>query len=243
MTASMTRSNGAARTPERAGTAVVADDETVQAPTGGRRRRVDVPQILVAVLLVVGCALGAVVWSAASTDREPVLALDRPIQRGEVLTDDALRIVNIDTDVDIAVVPASSVGNFVGAVATADLEAGSLVSPGDFAVEAVLGVGEAVVGAALGPGEYPVAGLRPGDRVDAYLMPTATNSPETAVDTIEIAEILAADIEVFDVAVGSNDVLVSLRVPEDLAGGVAAAADMDRLRLVLVGDPGGEGSG
>lgn len=263
-----TRSNGAARRSERS-ERVGGDDLTApdrenpgrEAPSGGQRRKVDVPQVLVAVLLVAGCALGALVWSAASNERVPVLALAADVARGEQLGAADVRVVNIDTDTEIASVPASSLGNFVGSIATADLSAGTVIAPSQFAIGEPLGPGEAVVGAALGDGEYPVPDLRPGDSVDAYLMPASTASasttgtdggdagdPASASDpeseesppTGDVLDVrlLAAGVEVYSVTVGTNDVFVSLRAPSELAGDIAGAADLGRLRLVLVADPG-----
>lgn len=263
-----TRSNGSGR---RGGgtTRGVDDDPAVrdrenpgrEVPVGGQRRKVDVPQVLVAVLLVAGCALGALVWSAASNERVPVLALAADVGRGDQLGAGDVRVVNIDTDTEIASVPASSLGNFVGSIATADLSAGTVIAPSQFAIGEPLGPGEAVVGAALGDGEYPVPDLRPGDRVDAYLMPVTTASastietedgdvpdpalpagPESAerVPTGDVLDVrlLAAGIEIYSVTVGTNDIFVSLRAPSTLAGDIAGAADLGRLRLVLVAEPG-----
>ncbi|MEQ8716420.1 MAG: SAF domain-containing protein [Acidimicrobiales bacterium] len=263
-----TRSNGAARHSGRSEPAV-GDDLTARnlanpgrdVPGGGQRRKVDVPQVLVAVLLVAGCALGALVWSAASNERVPVLALAADVARGEELSAADVRVVNLDTDTEIASVPASSLGNFVGSIATADLTAGTVIAPSQFAIGEPLGPGEAVVGAALDDGEYPVPDLRPGDRVDAYLMPASTASasttgtdggdvpgpagtaglePDEPLPTGDVLDVrlLAAGVEVYSVTVGTNDVFVSLRAPSELAGDIAGAADLGRLRLVLVADPG-----
>lgn len=263
-----TRSNGAGGHSGRSESGA-RDDLTARdlenpgrhVPGGGQRRKVDVPQVLVAVLLVAGCALGALVWSAASNERVPVLALAADVGRGEQLGAGDVRVVNIDTDTEIASVPASSLGNFVGSVATADLSAGTVIAPSQFAIGEPLGTGEAVVGAALDDGEYPVPDLRPGDLVDAYLMPASTASasargtdggeipdpagiagrePEESPPTGDVLDVrlLAAGVEVYSVTLGTNDVFVSLRAPSELAGDIAGAADLGRLRLVLVADPG-----
>lgn len=248
-----------ARTDRVTGNGSRASDPAgeVEVPSGGQRRRIDLPQVLVAVLVVAGCAVGALVWANASRSRTPVLALATDISRGEALERGDVRIVNVDADTDVRSVPATSLDNFVGSVATADLEAGTLLTPAQFSAGAALGAGESVVGAALDVGEYPVPDLRTGDRVDAYLMPTASAavrdgsslapdgaqaeavSPE-AVDPTEPTgdaldvRLLAGDVEVFDVAQTQSSVFVSLRVPTELAGDVAAAAGLGRLRLVLV---------
>jgi hypothetical protein len=263
-----TRSNEAGRHSARSDpgagedpTARNSENPGREVPGGGQRRKVDVPQVLVAILLVAGCALGALVWSAASNERVPVLALAADVGRGEQLGAGDVRVVNIDTDTEIASVPASSLGNFVGSIATADLSAGTVIAPSQFAIGEPLGPGEAVVGAALDDGEYPVPDLRPGDRVDAYFMPAYTASASTTEtdggdaadaagsagpeseeplptgDVLDV-RLLAAGVEVYSVTVGTNDVFVSLRTPSELAGDIAGAADLGRLRLVLVADLG-----
>lgn len=190
-------------------------------------RKVQVPQLMVAVLVVAVSALVGVVLFSQAAAREPVVALASPIERGQVLTNDDLRVVFVGTDGPIAALSPDEVPSLIGLVAATDLEAATLVTPGLFVGRSSLGADEGVVGLALSPGEYPSLQLAPGDAVDV-------------VDT-ETGAVLAPAAEVFDVAeLGTQGVrFVSLRMPSDTATLVAAAANgPGRLRLVMV--PGGE---
>lgn len=186
-------------------------------------RRVQVPQLLVAVLVVALSALVGVVLFSQAASREPVVALVLGLERGHELTNGDLRVVFVGTDDTIAAVSPDEVPSLIGLTAVTDLEAGTLVTPAMFVGRSSLGVDEGVVGLSLGPGEYPSLSLSPGDVVN--------------VIDAETAGVLAGDAEVFEVAEFGmqGERFVSLRMPSGTAGTVAAAAkDPGRLRLVLV---------
>ena len=196
------------------------------------RRRVQVPQLLVAVLLVALSALAALVLFSRVAARDPVLALANDLERGQVITAEDLRVVYLGTDDPISVVPSDGLSSLVGLMAVADLEGGTIVTPAHFVAGAVLADGEGVVGLALSPGEYPTLRLAPGDLVDVI-----STDP---VSGQEDAVLAAAAAEVFDVAeLGTQGQrFVSLRLPADTAGLVAQAAAEGRVRLVLVSGAG-----
>lgn len=187
-------------------------------------RKVQVPQLVVAVLVVAVSALVGVVLFSQAAAREPVVALASAVERGQVLTNDDLRVVYVGTDAPIAAVSPDEARSLLGLVAAVDLEADTLVTPGLFVGRSSLGADEAVVGLALAPGEYPSLQLAAGDAVDV-------------VDTETAGEVLASAAEVFDVAeLGTQgERFVSLRMPSDTATVVASAAnDPGRIRLVMV---------
>ena len=194
------------------------------------RRRVQVPQLLVAVLLVALSALAAVVLFSRVAARDPVLALANDLERGQVITAEDLRVVYLGTDDPISVVPSDGLSSLVGLMAVTDLEAGTIVTPAHFVANPVLADGEGVVGLALSPGEYPTSRLAPGDLVDVISTDPASGQEDA---------VLAA-AEVFDVAeLGTQGQrFVSLRLPADTAGAVAQAAAAGRVRLVLVSGAG-----
>ena len=195
------------------------------------RRRVQVPQLLVAVLLVSLSALAAVVLFSRVAARDPVLALANPVERGQVVAAEDLRVVYVGTDDPISSMPSDGLSSLVGLTAVADLEAGTIVTPAHFVAGAVLADGEGVVGLALSPGEYPTPRLAPGDLVDVI-----STEPESS----QADAVLAAAAEVFDVAeLGTQGQrFVSLRMPADTAGAVAQAAAEGQVRLVLVSGDG-----
>jgi hypothetical protein len=195
----------------------------------GRRRRVQVPQLVVAVVVIAVSALIGVVVLSNAAAREPVVALAADVARGEVVSASDLQVVYVASDDPVATLAGAEAPGLVGRVAVADLAAGSLLSPGMLVDRAVVAAGEGVVGLALVPGEYPTDQLAPGDVVDVIAIDGGTGSGAGAVVT---------GAEVFDVTElgtqGSR--FVSLRMPAGDAATVARAAGTGGLRLVLVAD-------
>lgn len=189
-------------------------------------RKVHLPQLVVAVLVVALSALVGVVLFSQAAAREPVAALVSPIERGHELTNDDLRVVFVGTDDAIATVSPDQATFLVGLTAASDLEAGTLVTPAMFVGRSSLSADEGVVGLSLSPGEYPSLSLSAGDTVNV-------------VDA-ETAGVLAPGAVVFEVAEFGlqGERFVSLQMPAATAAEVAAAAkDPGRLRLVLVNEP------
>jgi hypothetical protein len=191
-------------------------------------RRVQVPQLLVAVLLVAVSALAAVIVFSQASAREPVLALANPVERGQILEGEDLRVVYMASDDPVAAVPADGLAALVGRRAVIDLEEGTIVVSGFFVDEEAVLAGEGVVGLALSPGEYPTLRLAPGDVVDVVSTVDARGDP---------AGVLVAGAVVFEVSdLGVQGArFVSLRVPISAAGELAQAAAAGDVRLVLVG--------
>lgn len=195
------------------------------------RRKVAVPQLLVAVFLVAVSALAAVVLFSRAAAREPVLALAQPVERGQIITSDDLQIVYVATDDPISSLSSDSATSLVGLTAVADLEPGTILTPAHFVSRSLLDAGEGVVGMALAPGEYPTLLLAPGDRVDVVLTDRGPAEGSSAG-----AETVVRSAEVFDVAeLGTQgDRFISLRMPTADAARVSAAAAAGEVRLVLV---------
>lgn len=188
-------------------------------------RRVRVPQLLIAVLLVLVSALAALVLLSRATAREVVLTLAVPLARGQVLGAQDVRLAYVGTDDPLASLPPERLPALVGQAALVDLPAGTVLTETQFAGPNVLGPEEGVVGLALSPGEYPTRRLAVGDLVDV-IDPDATDG----------LRVVAHGAEVFDIAEIGNQGqrFVSLRLSSEAATEVAGAA-VGRLRLVLVG--------
>jgi Flp pilus assembly protein CpaB len=195
------------------------------------RRKVEIPQLLIAVFLVAVSALVAVVLFSQAAAREPVLALAQSVERGQTVTSGDLMVVYVATDDPISSLPPDAAAGLVGLTTVADLETGTLLTSAHFVSRSLLDAGEGVVGMALAPGEYPTLLLTPGDRVDVVLT-SRTPSDEGFADT----EAVVTSAEVFDVAeLGTQgDRFISLRLPVQDAATVASAAAAGRVRLVLV---------
>ena len=200
------------------------------------RRRVQVPQLLVAVLVVALSALAAVVLFSRAAARDPVLVVANQVERGQVVDASDFQVVYVGTDDPISTMVADELSTLVGLTAATDLEAGTIVTSAHFVTRSVLEPGEGVVGLALSPGEYPTLRMAPGDHVDVI----RTQSAALEADLGDGGVVLAAAAEVFDVTqLGTQGQrFVSLRMPADAAAKVARAAADGQVRLVLVAGAG-----
>ena len=212
------------------GSGPLAGTPRLEPPT---RQRGRLPELVIGLIVMVVFALGAVLWHSSTTEREAVLALVGDIERGDTIASTDLRVVYVASDDPIAHVRREESGDIVGRIAMTDLEAGTLVTRSQVADRVAIGAGEGVVGLALDPGQFPALGLLPGDRVNVVAAETIT--PEDGEDVS--SPVLARGGEVFAVEDlgGQGRQFVSLRMSEDDANRVAAAAERGPVRLVLVG--------
>jgi hypothetical protein len=190
-------------------------------------RRIRVPELVAGVLVVVGFALGAVLWHLSSIDKVPALVVTSPIARGEVLESGDVRVGYVASDDGLARLHGTQLDRIVGRVAAVDLAAGTLLTSSMVAETTAIGNEDGVVGLSLEPGAYPTAGLAPGDRVNVVrAADTATTTPT----------VVARDATVFAVEdLTSDRRLVSILTSKTDAEAVAAATGSSGgLRLVVV---------
>ena len=131
----------------------------------------------------------------------------------------------------MAHVPATDTDRVVGRVATADLAAGTLVSPGLFAARPAVPPGSTVVAAALVPGQFATFGLRPGQVVDA-IRTAAPSAGDADAEGSVLTRATVFEVRPLDDATGTW--IVSLLVPDAAAAPVASAAAAKALALALV---------
>ncbi|MPZ28933.1 MAG: hypothetical protein GEV12_21670 [Micromonosporaceae bacterium] len=210
----------------------VADPLRVEPSGGGRRARLS--WVVLGVLIIAGCALVAAVWAGRVAERTPALALAREVERGQVLTEQDLAVVNVAVDGQLAIVGVQRGAQVVGRAAGASLPAGTLLTEQMVTTDPGLGPQDRVVGLALQPGEFPTAALTPGDEVMVIRTPAAN----AAGDGEAGGTVLVGSATVYAVdALGetSAGLLVSVVVDEPSAAPVASAAAQGRARLVLIG--------
>ncbi len=195
--------------------------------SGPRRRR---PEMLLGVVLVVGCALAALVMATSGRDRTPVLALAHDVERGAVVESGDLAVRYVASDSPIAHVDRDERDAIVGRTALSDMGAGTIVTEDLFADSgAVLQAGDGSVGLTLEAGQMPSMDLAPGDRVN--VVAGGGQARGTAGQVVAGAEVIATDRLDDD----SGGWWVSLRASEADANAVAeAAASESRLHLVMV---------
>ena len=152
-----------------AGHARYRRDGRPTAPGPRRAGRSRVRPVAGVLLLVVVCALVVAEGRVRAGNREPVLALARPVTAGQVLTAADLQVVQVSVAGPASLLPASRLAQVAGRTAAAGLPAGSLLAAGDIGA-ASPGRGQAWLGVALGPGRYP-PGLSPGQHVGVLAAP------------------------------------------------------------------------
>jgi SAF domain len=207
----------------------------VEPPASPRRQRL--PELAVGVVLVVGCALAALLLAAGDRDRTPVVALSSDVSRGDVVTADDLTTVYVESDSSIATTPAGDRDVLVGLAALSDLPSGALVTPDQLAqpVE-VLDAGAGTVGVSLEAGQLPSLRLAPGDEV-AVVAGGDAGTGRSSGSVVDSGDVVAVEELTADAQQGGQRRWwVAIRASEDeaeaLAGAVAGGA---RVQLVLVG--------
>ena len=206
------------------------DGLRVEPPLSSGRRRL--PELVLGIFLVAGCALGAVLLAASGRERTPVLALRHDVSRGAVLAPEDLETVYVGSDSSIAYLRQGNDEQVVGRAALTDLKAGTLVTAEQFAPQTdVLSAGDGAVGLALEAHEMPSVGLVPGDLVTVIAEDEAggaTSVAATAAQVVSIEELTTSAGE-------AERWWVTLRSSEDDAVelGLATAGDAP-VQLVLV---------
>ncbi|MFE0104486.1 SAF domain-containing protein [Streptomyces sp. NPDC059009] len=192
------------------------------------RRRRRVPHLLLGVLLVAGCATGGVVAGTRLGDREPVLALARPVDVGQELTRKDLREVSLAKDSGLAVIPAGSASRVTGRTVAYSLPAGALLTRDVLGAAKLPKPGRAVAAIGLKPGQYP-PGLERGNPVRVVIAPEAGDRAESPRPTESLRGVVA-DVR-GDEREGTT--VVSVDMIEDDARRLAAAP-AGQVSVVLV---------
>ena len=212
---------------QNGGVGRTSDRMQVQPPP---RRQARLPEMALGLALMVGFALAAVLWHASSTQREPVLALARAVDRGEVIEASDLRIVYIDSDDPVAHLGGGERNAIVGRTAAADLPAGMLLTRESVITRPAIGQGDGVVGLSLEPGQFPAGDLAIGDVVNVVAGGDAVGADGRDASVVAREAVVYA---VDELGTQGNK-FVSLKLPATDANRVAAAAQAGPLRLVLL---------
>lgn len=204
-------------------------------PAAGVVRRRQVRWVVAGVLLVIGSALVfATIWARAGSESR-VLVLTHSVDAGHVLVSSDLRSANVSTGQGVATVLATSESSVVGRTTAVPLTAGSLLNPDALGAGRALRSGEAMVGLALKPGTFP-SSLAPGDHV-RIVDTTAATSTSGTVAPARTSSGGATGVVIGIESNGSaadGSAVVSLRVADEDADGVAQLASAEHASLVLV---------
>jgi hypothetical protein len=195
------------------------------------RRRVQLPFLGVALLLI---ALGAIVFglfASSSVSQRRVLGATRDIAPGEVISAADLAVVDVSAPSGTALVPETARGSCVGQRAAVGIPKGSLLSPASVRSGGAVDPGSAVVAIVIAPGTAPVVDLRMGDRVQ--IVGTAASGTDATPKVLAVGDVVAVNA-IKSGPTTSGSLSVSVRVPQEAGAAVASAAAADKARLVLI---------
>lgn len=176
--------------------------------------------------LIIGGAIGVLVWQREATRPDTVVITARDLRRGDTLT-----VADLDTATLVGAqgvrVPSSEMlTELLGATVRVDIPGGAIVIPELFEHRTPPGVDEALISVALRPGEAP-PDVAPLDQVRLVLVrldPLGTAPPAITTDTAQVWAVRpATDID--------PTVIVTVRAAADVLQRVALA---DRIRLGVV---------
>jgi hypothetical protein len=205
-------------------------DLRVEPPGATSRRRI--PELVLGIFLVAGCALAAVLIAAAGRERTPVLTLSDDIDRGHILTEDDLSVVYVGSDSAIAYVRQGDEDQIVGQAALADLGKGSILTTRQFVdPEQLTQQGDGLVGFTVEIGSLPSRELATGDVVSVAVGDIAGGKGEIVAQAVVVAEVRKLP----DVPGQSEQWWVTLRASESDAEDLATATVGDNpVKLILV---------
>jgi hypothetical protein len=188
---------------------------------------------VLALLLMVLGAIGAV-WLSSSDDQRQVdvVALARPLHRGQVVGTADLAVVQVAAaggTVRLST-PTSAGRTLVGKPVLLDLPAGTLLTP-EMVGSAALPPGSVSLGVQVAAAGLPSSSLHPGDVVDVVGVDRATGQAAVVVRRVQVGEVRPPAE-----SGRAGDTVVYLIVPEQLAETVETAAASDRgVRLLGTG--------
>lgn len=208
-----------------------------RASSAERRPRRPYGQMLLAVLIIVGSALGAAVAFSQAGDTTSVVVATGDVARGETIAREDLSTTRV-SGVDDAI-PAGQLEDLVGRTATVDLLSGQVVVEAASTAEPIPAKGEALVGVGLELSRLP-DGLAPGDTVRVLAAPEEGTNPDTSDAELATAQVYSlADADTAGSGTGVQ--AVTLIVADGDADEVALHASADRIVLVETAAAGGDG--
>ena len=195
-----------------------------------------------ALLLIVGGALGATYLVIQNGHRVAAIEITQQLGPGQQIPFGALREVDIAPSAGLSYVPWSEAGQVTQFYAAAAIPPGTLLSSQMVARSNNLAAGKVVVGLALKDGQLP-DGLQVGDRVDLYQVSDAAQScPGTAGGMLASgATVLGISAPAAATSQSAIDVRVALAPAA--AGAVACNAANGNVGVAMVPQPGSGGAG
>jgi hypothetical protein len=202
----------------------------------GTKRRRSVPHLVLGALLVLACASTFLMVSLSSGNRQPVLALARPVVVGQVLSLKDLKQVNVAVDLDVSVVDAGQAASVVGKTMSTSLPAGALLPPAAVSGAGVPSAGQAIAALSLKAGQFPPE-VSPGTHVAVVFVPGGAGAMLAGSPTPNSTTVWPAVVTSVTSPANQQITVVSVELSETAAHQVAAVP-AGQLSIVLL--PGGD---
>jgi len=185
------------------------------------RRRTRRQAMLVAPLLMLAGASGAVYLASQHPGQVDAVALARPLQRGQIVAAGDLATVRVSAEggqVRLATTTTAR-RDVLGRAALVDLPAGTLMTP-ELVAAGTPPPNGVTVGVRLAADALPAARLRSGEWVRVVHTDSASGEAKVVASQALVVSVTA----VSSVGSGDTDTVVYLSVPNDSAAAVAGAA-------------------
>jgi len=184
----------------------------------GRKHPIRIPEVVLGVVLVAGCALAALLWQRSNGAATTVVVAAHPIARGTVITPADLVGEQVAGNAS-AFVAGPDAHQLLDRVALIDIEGNSPLTASMFADEVPLAEGEALTSVALTRGQFP-SDLATEDRVRIVVTTPVDATGQTTTTMLD------EDAIVWSVQAAPDGVstVVTVRGPIGLTTSIASAA-------------------
>jgi hypothetical protein len=195
-----------------------------------------------ALLLIVGGALGAAYLVVQNGHRVAAIEITQPLGIGEQISFSALREVDIAAGNGLGYVPWSEANQVTQFYAATAIPAGTLLSSQMVARSDNLAAGKVVVGLALKDGQLP-DGLQVGDRVNVYQVSDAAQSCPGTAGGMLTANAIVLGISAPAAASSQSAIDVRVALAPAAAGAVACNAANGNVGVAMLPPSGSGGAG
>jgi hypothetical protein len=186
-----------------------------------------------ALLLIVGGALGAAYLVLQNGHRVAAIEITQPLGAGQRIPPSALREVDIAVGGGLSYVPWNEAGQVSQFYAASAIPAGTLLGNSMVARVNGLATGKAVIGLALKDGQLP-DGLQAGDHVNLYQVSDATQSCPGAPGSTLASNAVVLGISVPPAATSAPAIDVRVALDPSVAGVVTCNAANNNVAVAVL---------
>ncbi len=192
-----------------------------------RRRKVRVPELAIGLFVVAAAVTVSVVLNTDDTTGTGVLAVNRALERGEIIDRSDLSVVTLTADQNVALLSTRLADEVVGMRAAVDIDAGTPLSSSHLFDGVPLSTSDAVVGIVVDDSFAP-ADLVVGDTVRVVFLDTSLEDGDVVTTLPSLAEVWTISIP--DGL--SSERSISLRVPRLVADSFVGHEEIHLVKVV-----------